>query len=440
MATLTYKTLLKQLGSAMLAGDANRVPLLRHVLAKIGEPEQQVPKIHVVGTNGKGSTVAMLRQVLQANGQLVGTFSSPPILDDREQLQINGQMISEDQFVATYEQLLPTVITLLGDADQLSVFEWEFLIAVQWFANEHVDVMIFEAGLGGLLDATNAISVPDVSVFTHIALDHTRILGHTITEIAQNKAGIIKSGTTVVIAAEQMDAAKGTIESVAKTVKVPVINSDPNRIIVEQVTATGYKLAFQFAGQRLTGVTFKLVGVQQLTNLGTVLTVLELLRQKGWQISESALRTGLKSVALPGRFTQLSATSSHAAMILDGAHNPDSIQSLGATLHARWPQKQFTMVLGFLADKNVINMVEQLMPLIKQVIVTTPDQHMRALPAEQLADMLNASGMAPSQTIVAPTAQAVLKQLQQIPNGDTPIIVTGSFYLLRALWEAGLDA
>lgn len=440
MATLTYKRLIEQLGSAMLAGDDNRVPLLRQVLVAMGEPEQQVPKIHVVGTNGKGSTVAMLQQVLQASGQSVGTFSSPAILSDREQLRINGQMISEKRFVALYEQVLPVVTAVLGGSDQLSVFEWEFLLAVQWFVDEHVDVMIFEAGLGGLLDATNAITTPTVSVFTHIALDHTRILGHTITEIARNKAGIIKVGTIVVIAPQQDEAALTTIRAVATAKKVSVLTSNRNKIKVERQTSTGNELTIEFAGEHLTHVTFNLVGDQQLTNLATVLTVLEQLNTQGWSISSVALRAGLQQVSLPGRFTQLLGTSSHPAVILDGAHNPDSMRSLVTTLTARWPHQRFTMVLGFLADKNISRMVEQLEPLMAQVIVTTPDQHVRALPASQLAETLTAAGVDSEQVIVAPTAMDALRELQQVPTGDLPVIVTGSFYLLRALWEAGLDA
>ncbi|GKT03753.1 bifunctional folylpolyglutamate synthase/dihydrofolate synthase [Furfurilactobacillus entadae] len=443
MAILTYEVLLATLNRAMLAGFDDRVPLLRKILAAAGAPDHAAPKIHVVGTNGKGSTVALTAAILQAAEFTVGTFSSPAISDDREQIQINGQLISQDAFVASYQALLPTVIAVAGASDQLSIFEWEFLIAVWWFANQHVDMMLFEAGLGGLMDATNAISAPLLSVVTHIALDHTRILGPTITDIAQNKAGIIKSGTTVVLADGEPMAAITVVEAAAKAKNAPLKRAQVSvQLTHVRPETTGTRMDIHLAEETITDVRLNLVGEHQVTNAATVVTIINQLRLAGWQISAAAIRTGFERVQLPGRMTYLPETTGHPALWIDGAHNPDGMQALVKTLRQLYPNKRLTFVLGFLADKNVDEMLAQVLPLADRVILTVPDQHERALASSALAEKVTAvltrQQLADVAVQLAPTAQMALTLLRETP-GSTPIVITGSFYLIRALREAGLN-
>lgn len=444
MATLTYEQLIKQLNQAMLAGEANRVPLLRRVLVQAGHPDQQAPRIHVVGTNGKGSTVALLARTIQAGGYRVAVFASPAILDQREQLTINGEMIEKTVFVRCYEQLLPAVEAVVGSADRLTIFEWLFLIAMQWFANQHVDLMIIEAGLGGQFDATNAITVPLMSVFTHIALDHTRLLGQTIGEIATNKAGIIKPQTTVVIAPQQAIEATTAIKKVASAQHVPVITASLTAFSHIHLGLDETTLTIDSSLGCWSGVSLNLVGRHQLATAATVLTVLVQLSQRGWQLGEDAVRSGFKEVHLLGRFTQVPATRQHPALILDGAHNPDAMAALVTTLRELAPNQKFTFILGFLADKNIPAMLTLLLPLADNVILTTPDQPTRALAVDDLAELvadeigrLTLSDL----TVYQAADMNEVRQLWQTSWLTTaaPVIVTGSFYLIRALEEAAID-
>ena len=169
-----YQKLLGQLNQAMLANNHQRVPLLRRIMAHLGHPDHYYHVIHIAGTNGKGSTGAMLSSVLQAQGYRVGRFSSPAINDAREQLQFNGTWISPADFIDTYHEILPVLKNMGLAASDVSVFEWFFLISVVWFRNQNVQWAVIEAGLGGLYDATNALASPQLTVFTKIALDHMK--------------------------------------------------------------------------------------------------------------------------------------------------------------------------------------------------------------------------------------------------------------------------
>ena len=444
MATLTYETLINEMNQAMLAGDEDRVPLLRQVLAAVGQPDAQAPIIHVVGTNGKGSTVTLMADTLIAAGHKVGVFMSPAISDQREQIVINGQMIGKEDFVRLYQTLLPTVKKIVPDDSPLTIFEWEVVIALTWFAEQHVDWMIIEAGLGGLMDATNAITSPRFSVFTHVALDHTRILGDTIAKIARNKAGIIKPTTTVVIAPGQNDDAKRVIEQTSARVHVPVMLAGKQTWFDNpQFGLDGTTVDVHWSSKAIWHhVHLNLAGQHQLANAATALTVLKQVAEHDSRIDEDAVRTGFNQAALPGRLTTLAATDKHPRLLVDGAHNPDGIQSLVRLLKQVAPTRRFTFVLGFLADKNVAGMLAELLPLAKQVVLTVPDQHQRALPIDALNEMvgdtlakLQLNDVAVFSTATARDALACLRKRSVEP----PVIVTGSFYLIRALREAGLN-
>ena len=444
MATLTYETLIHTMSQAMLAGDENRVPLLRRVLAEINHPDAQAPIIHVVGTNGKGSTVTLTADTLMAAGYRVGVFTSPAITDQREQIVINGQMISKGDFVRLYQELLPVVQQIVPENSPLTIFEWEVVLALVWFAEKRVDWIILEAGLGGLMDATNAIVAPRFSVFTHIALDHTRILGDTIAKIARNKAGIIKSGTTVVIAPGQTSTAQQVIETVAKEKQVPVIVANQTALFQKaQFGLDGTTVDIKWSkAETWRHVHLNLAGQHQLANAATALTLLKQLADHGVNVDEDAVRTAFDQAALPGRLTTVPATAVHPRLLVDGAHNPDGIHALVTLLKQTAPKRHFTFVLGFLADKNVSGMLAEVLPLADQVILTVPDQHQRAMNIDALTDLVGdtLAKLQLTEAAVFSTANAsdALKCLRQRII-EPPVVVTGSFYLIRALREAGLN-
>ncbi|MDY1546320.1 Mur ligase family protein, partial [Lactiplantibacillus pentosus] len=300
-----YQKLLGQLNQAMLANNHQRVPLLRRIMAHLGHPDHYYHVIHIAGTNGKGSTGAMLGSVLQAQGYRVGRFSSPAINDAREQLQFNGTWISPADFIDTYHEILPVLKNMGLAAGDVSVFEWFFLISVVWFRNQNVQWAVIEAGLGGLYDATNALASPQLTVFTKIALDHTAILGPTITAIAQNKSKIIKPHTTVVTLADQHPDALAVLQTEALNQGVRLVTAKHTQLTITQQTLTQMTVDAHSQCFDWTQLTLGLGASYQLQNLQLVLTVVSVLQHQQVNLTNAAVRTGLQQVSLPGRATVL---------------------------------------------------------------------------------------------------------------------------------------
>lgn len=439
MASVTiqqeYETLVAQLNQAMLVTEHDRVPLLRRIMAQLGQPDRDFQVCHIAGTNGKGSTGAMLASILQAQGYRVGRFSSPAINDDREQLQVNGHWISPADFVTTYHKIVP-VLTKMGlKAGDVSIFEWYFLIGMVWFRQQKVDWAIMEAGLGGQYDATNALSGPQLTIFTKIALDHQKILGDTITAIAQNKSKIIKPKTQVVTLVDQNPVALDVLKAEADRQAVPLIQAQHLSLNVQQATINGSVIEATsdlFAWPQLR---LGLAGQYQVQNLGLVLTAVAVLRQQRVTISDDAVRSGLQQVTLPGRLTVL---QQQPVILADGAHNPDGMQALVKSVQALLPQRRLIWVVGVLRDKAYQKMLTTILPAAAVLITNTPANPERALPAAQLAQAATALTV-PNKPVVlvAANIQAALNLAQEQATTDSAIIVTGSFYVMRELQQQG---
>lgn len=430
-----YETLVGQLNQAMLVTKHDRVPLLRRIMAHLGQPDRYFHVSHLAGTNGKGSTGAMLANVLQAQGYRVGCFSSPAINDEREQLQLNGHWISPADFIDSYHEIVPVLTNMGLKVADISIFEWYFLIGMVWFRNQKVDWAIVEAGLGGQYDATNALAGPQLTIFTKIALDHQKILGPTITAIAHNKSKIIKPKTQVVTLADQNPEALTVLQAEAERQEVPLIQAQQLQLTVEQATIDGSIIdatSDLFTWQKLQ---LGLVGQYQVQNLGLVLTVVAVLRQQRVMISDDAVRTGLRQVTLPGRLTVL---QKHPVILADGAHNPDGMQALVKSVQALLPQRRLIWVVGVLRDKDYQAMLMTLLPAATVLITNTPANPQRALPAAQLAQTATALASPNKPVIlVAADIQAALKLAQEQAMTDSAIIVTGSFYVMRELQQQG---
>ncbi len=427
-----YTQLIDQFNQSRLVGDTNRVPLLKKIVATLGHPDQTYHVIHIAGTNGKGSTGAMLGAVLEQQGYRVGRFSSPAILNDREQIQLNHKWISEAAFIDSYEEIKPVVQRLGMPLDGVSIFEWQFLVTLIWFKNQRVDYAILEAGLGGLTDATNAISAPQLTIFTKIAMDHMAILGDTITKIATQKSKIIKPGTTAVTLAAQPADAMRVLQAEADrqgvSLSAPETRVTDVTIAPTWIEATLQNTLFSWGGLRV-----NVTGTFQLQNLTLILTAIAELRRQHVVITDEAVRNGLQHVHLPGRFTQLSASPLTYA---DVAHNPDGMAALVQSIQAIDPEPNVTWILGVLADKAVTPMLTSLLPTAKAVYTVTPDNPMRALPAQQLA--ADIAALDPNVSVqVMPDMPTAWQTVHQAATGG-PIVVSGSFYVVRELAEMGV--
>lgn len=420
---MSYERIIDSLNPQMRGGDNDRVGMLKRVLAKLHRPDQQFRIIHVAGTNGKGSTGTMIAQCLHQAGQKVGHFSSPAMVDQREQIQIDGCLIEKSAFAATYEKIVQQLPDDLN-ADDLTVFEWWTLVMLQYFADQKVDWAVIECGLGGQNDATNAIEAPKLAVITHIALDHTRILGPTIKDIAQAKAGIIKPGTGAVILAPNQDqAARAQIIKRAQACQVPVLDSEKTvQLTVLDQSWAGTRLQLKLPGAELE-CQFNMLGTFQLDNLKTALTAVEWLNQAELEITPERIAAVLANIVIPGRLQKI---GTQPLSFLDGAHNPDAAVRLIQTLDQLGHPQKLVLVLGFLKDKNVAQMVQTYQKLNAQIILATPDQPKRAMAAKDLQQYL------PNALVIADAWTAYQKAVA-LAGADGMVLVTGSFYLIKEI-------
>ena len=270
---------------------------LKQALHLMGDPQEKVPYVHIAGTNGKGSTVAMLSACLQAAGYRVGMFTSPFINRFNERIQINGQSIPDQDLVALVERIRPTADSM---ADVPTEFELITALGMLYFAQQHCDIVVLEVGLGGTLDSTNVIDPPECAVITALGLDHTQQLGPTLADIAAAKAGIIKEGSPVV-SYGGVPEADTVIAAAAAAHHAPLTTVDLSRLHIRQAGLD--QVEFDFDG--LEHLTLPLVGSYQPCNAATAITALRALRSRGWDIPDQAIRQGLTTVRWPVRAAAL---------------------------------------------------------------------------------------------------------------------------------------
>lgn len=406
----------------------NRVGMLQEILRWMGHPESKRRVIHIVGTNGKGSTGVMLAKILVTAGYKVGHFSTPAILNDREVITTNGEMISESDFVSSYKRVLEEVTAHGGDEDTLSKFEWWTLVALDYFARKEMDFVILEAGVGGTRDATNVIEKPLVVAFTKISYDHVGLLGNDLLEIAQDKAGAIKAGASIVNYPGQDIEVYHLLHDKAEEVGA-IWNPNPKPVItIVQSSPSGLVLnADQFEGLKLS-----LTGAYQANNLSTVLQIVTVLKSRGFEIKDVDVAEALAHVKIQGRME----FDAERNILYDGAHNPDGIISLVASIRSWHLPFKPVVVLGLLKGKNYHDMLEELLPHVDTVIAVTPDSD-RAMSADELAAKIVMMSNVDVEIADDPSAAITLARRVR-ESSEALILVTGSFYTLRAIESEGM--
>ena len=406
----------------------NRVGMLQEILRWMGHPESKLRVIHIVGTNGKGSTGVMLAKILVTAGYKVGHFSTPAILNDREVITTNGDMISEADFVSSYKRVLEEVTAHGGDEDTLSKFEWWTLVALDYFARKEMDFVILEAGVGGLRDATNVIEKPLVVAFTKISYDHVGLLGNDLLEIAQDKAGAIKPGASIVNYPGQDIEVYHLLHDKAEEVGA-IWNPNPKPVItIVQSSPSGLVLnADQFEGLKLS-----LTGAYQANNSSTVLQIVTVLKSRGFEIKDVDVAEALAHVKIQGRME----FDAERNILYDGAHNPDGIISLVASIRSWHLPFKPVVVLGLLKGKNYHDMLEELLPHVDTVIAVTPDSD-RAMSADELAAKIVMMSNVDVEIADDPSAAITLARRVR-ESSEALILVTGSFYTLRAIESEGM--
>lgn len=350
-----------------------------------GHPHRKFRSIHIAGTNGKGSCSHMLASILQASGYRTGLYTSPHLVDFRERIRINGEMIPQESVV----DFITRFRTSAYDGKP-SFFELTMMMAFDWFARCHVDVAVIEVGMGGRLDSTNIIT-PETSVITNISFDHTQFLGKTLPEIAAEKAGIIKSGIPVVVGEAEGEVKEVFLDHATKHGSSIHFAQENNGLKKITETPEGFKCESNTEGS----FECPLTGDYQKKNIATVLTTVKIMREVGFNISPDAVRTGIANVehatGLRGRWQKL---SDHPLAICDTGHNQAGLSYNLAKLKRlmdRHPEGKLRMVIGFVADKD-IDSILHLFPKNAEYYLTNADIP-RALPVEELAQICAATGL-----------------------------------------------
>ena len=450
-----------------LYGEKDRVKLLAKVLNKMNNPSSDVQVVHVSGTNGKGSTCYMINSILCEMGYKVGLFTSPQIRTIYELIKVNGVEITELEFEECKNKLRQVLNKLDLDLENdLSYFEMVFLIAMIHFKNKDVNVLILECGLGGELDATNAVSKIDYTIFTKIGIDHKNILGNTIEEICRTKSKIIRKQSNVIIAPNQRSTVYEILKKETQNKNCDIFLADESikieRIEIEKrnqkidknenlefvndiifqdkvkvkiIGDYGFEKKFK-NGEYL--FRFGLKGEQQLENLTTVLTWyfrfcsvnnLEKILKKSENI-ENIFDNALKNLKIEGRMEQVEEIKN---VYLDVAHNEDSIQAFVNYVNKNFRDKKKIFVIGFLKDKEVEKCINLLKLVGNNFILTEPDNEERKLEARLLEKYFDDKKNRNSKSIIISEPnieKAFLKALELRKNDDEYVFVVGSFYLL----------
>lgn len=393
---------------------------------RLGNPQEHLKFVHVGGTNGKGSTCAMTAAVLEASGYRVGRFVSPYILEFRERIQINGEMIPETDLCRIGERVLNAVAELSKDSLYPTEFDVVTMIGFIWFLEQRCDIVVLEVGLGGAIDSTNVVPpyAVQVSAITSISLDHTAILGNTVEAIAKEKSGILKEGVPVVVGASAPAGVLSVIREAATLRRCPVIAVDRNAILQEESTLAGQRFSYK-------GIAYfvKLVGGYQLENTALVLELLSLIRQKGWKIPEEAVSFGLAHVVFPARMEVL---NNSPLFCLDGAHNPEGAAALVDTLSRLTPNARRICINGMMGDKDCGGVLDVLAPLFSHVITLQPSLP-RALDAAELASLWQQRGVSAEAT--ASPEEAVSRAIA-LAGTDGVVVCCGSLYLCAEVRQA----
>lgn len=385
-------------------------------LSHLGNPQNSYPCIHVAGTNGKGSTVAIMESILMSAGYRVGAYTSPHLVDFRERIRINGRFIEKKYITDFINENLSKIESL-----PITYFEAVTALAFSYFRDEKIDAALIETGMGGRLDATNVIT-PKVSVITNVATEHTKWLGFKIREIAFEKAGIIKSGVPVVTAASNLDARR-VIRQVCEQNKCRMISVfDETQWVIKEITRDNTELDIFTRSNKYYNLRLALAGRHQLENAISALLAVELFEDgTGIKASKTAVASGFRTVKHDGRLQRI---SDSPEIILDVAHNPAALSRIREYFHEFYEDRKIIALFGILSDKDYQKMLKELEQIADVIILTRPMTD-RAADPEILAEEVAKTNT--NYRVVPMVTDAYKAALEICKPGET-ILVTGSHY------------
>ena len=383
MKELTYEEVLDQIEHQRRFGNRPGAEVSALMLEKLGRPQQNMSVIHIAGTNGKGSVSAFLCSILKEAGIRTGMFTSPHLVDFRERICVDGQMISREEVTKLGNMLLEEDFGTVP-----TMFDYCLAMALLYYRDRQCQAAVIETGLGGRLDSTNAIGVPEVTVVTKIGYDHMAVLGDTLDKIASEKAGIIKKGTKLVLESQEKDAMDVLLETAEKEAVTEIKIAD-----MHDVTECRYENGRQyFSYQKYKNLEMAMLGVHQYENAAAAILAAEIfLKDRGIsdEKAEYYIREGIKKTRWEGRMEIL---SREPFFMVDGAHNGNGVAALAESLRTLFPGEKFHFVMGVMADKNYEEMIEELLPLALDFKTVTVESE-RALAAQELSEKIRAKGI-----------------------------------------------
>jgi dihydrofolate synthase / folylpolyglutamate synthase len=400
----------------------------------LSHPERKYPSVHIAGTNGKGSTAAFLESIMRTAGYRTGLYTSPHLERINERIRVNGEEIPDAAFASVFSRILSNIEELLASGmlrAHPTFFECVTAIAFEHFAEAGVEFAVFETGLGGRLDSTNIVT-PQVGIITRVEFDHENFLGHSLHEIAGEKAGIIKSGVAVVIA-EQREEVRQVLLAKARELKAPVVETIRTFTIQSQEMVDGRIRATlrEIETGLPSDVAPQLAGRFQLQNALNAVAAARVLQSQGFHISTAEIEKGIAAATWPGRIEKV---HSNPDIYLDGAHNPSAARELAVFLDENLHGRKLILIFGALRDKAVDEIAGILFPRASKVIFTEP-RTARSISALQLAEI--AGHHAANYEIISDAEQALQAALA-LAAPDDVVCITGSLYLvgqLRYHWQ-----
>jgi len=419
----TYEDALAWIHARLRLGIKPGLARMEWMMERLGHPERKIKAVHIGGTNGKGSTVTFLRSILEEQGYVVGTFTSPYFEQFNERISVNGKPISNDEITKLVDVIKPLSDeldeTLLGGPTEFEVIT---AMSFYYFAEIcQVDIVLYEVGLGGRFDSTNIIT-PLVSIITSIGLDHTAILGTTHEEIAFEKAGIIKKGVPIITAVHQPNALKMIRRKAIEEQSRLYVLGEHFHLLDHMPLPNGEEFMLKTPTKGWPKLRTTMIGNHQIENASLAVMASELLNEHfSYSINETSVMNGLNKAYWPGRFEVI---STNPSIIIDGAHNEEGINTLVHEVKKRYEDKQIHIIFAALRDKKLDGMIHQLDEISDQITFVTFD-FPRAASSKELFELSNS----PHKEEYPNWETAISNKIKQL-NDKKVLIITGSLYFL----------
>lgn len=421
---MNYEQALNYIHGTYKFGSKLGLENIKYLLSLLGNPHENLKIIHVAGTNGKGSTSSYIHSILKEEGYRVGLYTSPYLEEFTERMRINGENIPKKR-LAEITGIVKEKIEQMVDEGKNHPTEFEVVTAMAfyYYAQENVDFLVLEVGLGGRLDATNVVSNPLVSAITPIGFDHTEYLGDTLGKIAYEKGGIIKENGFVVSYPQEKEVIE-VFENLCEERNSKLFVTSFDELAIEKSNIEEQVFSVNILDKFYENVKIQLVGIHQIYNACTALGVIEVLRKyRNISISDEAVLRGLYNTKWAGRFEVL---RREPLIIIDGAHNLHGADALRKNIDTLLKGYKITFVVGMLQDKDVEGVLEDLIPLMNKIIATRPDNP-RAMKAIELAEKLKVFG---KETYFYENIEEAINMAVKVTGEGEAIVFAGSLYMI----------